>query len=78
MVPLAMTSPKAAKHVRLEHAIRELRRLPYRPLESLRISRERFCLHPFVQQARDAKDHPQVWVSRPRMSQKFSKRFDEQ
>lgn len=35
---------------RLEHAIRELRRLPYRPLESLRISRERFCLHPFVQQ----------------------------
>ena len=29
----------------------ELRRLPYRPLQSLRISRERFCLHPFVQQA---------------------------
>eukprot|EP00913_Durusdinium_trenchii_P011210 g10528.t1 len=39
--------------LRLEHTIRELRRLPYRPLESLRISRERFCLHPFVQQAQD-------------------------
>lgn len=43
----------ARTHDQLEHAIRELRRLPYRPLESLRISRERFCLHPFVQQAQD-------------------------
>ncbi|CAK9093070.1 unnamed protein product [Durusdinium trenchii] len=43
----------ARTHDQLEHTIRELRRLPYRPLESLRISRERFCLHPFVQQAQD-------------------------
>ncbi|CAJ1443372.1 unnamed protein product [Effrenium voratum] len=43
----------ARTHDQLEHAVAELRRLPYRPLQSLRISRERFCLHPFVQQAID-------------------------
>lgn len=43
----------ARTHEQLQHAIAELRRLPYRPMEALRISRERFCLHPFVQQAED-------------------------
>ncbi|CAE7484182.1 unnamed protein product [Symbiodinium natans] len=43
----------ARTHDQLQHAVAELRRLPYRPLEALRISRERFCLHPFVQSAQD-------------------------
>ena len=50
--------PNSPKFLRLEHTIRELRRLPYRPLESLRISRERFCLHPFVQQAPGGRQTP--------------------
>ncbi|CAE7606531.1 unnamed protein product [Symbiodinium sp. CCMP2456] len=43
----------ARTHDQLQHAVAELRRVPYRPLEALRISRERFCLHPFVQAAQD-------------------------
>eukprot|EP00403_Amphidinium_massartii_P024929 CAMPEP_0178389404 /NCGR_PEP_ID=MMETSP0689_2-20121128/10099_1 /TAXON_ID=160604 /ORGANISM="Amphidinium massartii, Strain CS-259" /LENGTH=955 /DNA_ID=CAMNT_0020009853 /DNA_START=57 /DNA_END=2921 /DNA_ORIENTATION=+ len=43
----------ARTHEQLQHAIRELRRLPYRPMEALRISRERFCLHPLIQKMPD-------------------------
>ena len=39
----------ARTHDQLQHAVREYERsCPYRPLMSLRLSRERFCLHPDI------------------------------
>lgn len=43
----------ARTHEQLLHAVNEFRRLPYRPIMSLRLSRERFCLHPNVRTARN-------------------------
>ena len=38
----------ARTHDQLEHAVHEFKRLPYRPMMSLRLSRERYCAHPDV------------------------------
>lgn len=43
----------ARTHEQLLHAVSEFRRLPYRPIMSLRLSRERFCLHPNIRTARN-------------------------
>eukprot|EP00427_Karlodinium_veneficum_P002698 CAMPEP_0169168382 /NCGR_PEP_ID=MMETSP1015-20121227/60966_1 /TAXON_ID=342587 /ORGANISM="Karlodinium micrum, Strain CCMP2283" /LENGTH=364 /DNA_ID=CAMNT_0009241137 /DNA_START=97 /DNA_END=1187 /DNA_ORIENTATION=- len=42
----------ARTHEQLLHAVNEFRRLPYRPVMSLRLSRERFCMLPIVRASR--------------------------
>jgi len=43
----------ARTHEQLLHAVNEFRRLPYRPVMSLRLSRERFCMLPIVRASRN-------------------------
>ena len=43
----------ARTHDQLNHAVAEYKRLAERPVMSLRVSRERFCLHPDIKTAPD-------------------------
>eukprot|EP00747_Dinoflagellata_sp_TGD_P022400 gnl/TRDRNA2_/TRDRNA2_129085_c1_seq2.p1 gnl/TRDRNA2_/TRDRNA2_129085_c1~~gnl/TRDRNA2_/TRDRNA2_129085_c1_seq2.p1 ORF type:complete len:792 (+),score=110.02 gnl/TRDRNA2_/TRDRNA2_129085_c1_seq2:301-2376(+) len=64
----------ARTHEQLLHAVHELRRLPYRPMMSLRLSRERFCLLPTVRSARNKAEACEIATTiSPQMAAQLSK-----